>query len=154
MSFRPYVFLVSQQASRHPDAHRLDLKHFLSRPSEHLQKYPVLLEAICNETTEGNPDVEFLKEAIAAIKKLQTVAQLWTWQNAMGRGPTGKLEWHNLVAEDVRTELSKHEVKRQKSVEFDLAVLHFAETLSSIIFEVIKGEMDYVRDLENIEVVR
>ncbi|KAI1790239.1 Dbl-like domain-containing protein [Ganoderma leucocontextum] len=125
-----------EQASRHPDAHRLDLKHFLSRPSEHLQKYPVLLEAICNETTEGNPDVEFLKEAIAAIKKLQTVAQLWTWQNAMGKGPTGKLEWHNLVAEDVRTELSKHEIKRQ-----------------NIIFEVIKGEMDYVRDLENIEVM-
>ena len=25
---------------------------------------------------------------------------------------------------------------------------------ASIIFEVIKGEMDYVRDLENIEVVR
>ncbi|TBU24200.1 Dbl-like domain-containing protein [Dichomitus squalens] len=125
-----------EQASRHPDAHKLDLKHFLSRPSEHLQKYPVLLEAICNETTDGNPDVEFLKEAIAAIKKLQTVAQLWTWQNAMGRGPTGKLEWHNLVPEDVRASLSKHEVKRQ-----------------NIIFEVIKGEMDYVRDLENIEVM-
>ncbi|KAI0741870.1 Dbl domain-containing protein [Daedaleopsis nitida] len=125
-----------EQCSRHPDAHRLDLKHFLSRPSEHLQKYPVLLEAICNETTEGNPDIEFLEEAIAAIKKLQTVAQLWTWQSAMGKGPTGKLEWHNLVSEEHRQTLSKHEVKRQ-----------------NIIFEVIKGEMDYVRDLENIEVM-
>ncbi|KAI0794364.1 Dbl domain-containing protein [Fomes fomentarius] len=125
-----------EQCSRHPDAHRLDLKHFLSRPSEHLQKYPVLLEAICNETTEGNPDGEFLQEAIEAIKKLQTVAQLWTWQSAMGKGPTGKLEWHNLVSEEVRKSLSKTEVKRQ-----------------NIIFEVIKGEMDYVRDLENIEVM-
>ncbi|KAI0714198.1 Dbl-like domain-containing protein [Cerioporus squamosus] len=125
-----------EQCSRHPDAHRLDLKHFLSRPSEHLQKYPVLLEAICNETTEGNPDIEFLKEAITAIKKLQTVAQLWTWQSAMGKGPTGKLEWHNLVPEEARQSLSKHEIKRQ-----------------NIIFEVIKGEMDYVRDLENIEVM-
>ncbi|KAL7280654.1 hypothetical protein ACG7TL_005593 [Trametes sanguinea] len=125
-----------EQCSRHPDAHRLDLKHFLSRPSEHLQKYPVLLEAICNETTEGNPDIDFLKEAINAIKKLQTVAQLWTWQSAMNRGAPGKLEWHNLVSEEVMNSLSKHELKRQ-----------------NIIFEVIKGEMDYVRDLENIEVM-
>ena len=73
-----------------------------------------MLEAICNETADGNPDVEFRKEAIAAIKKLQTDAQLWTWQSAMGRGPTGKLEWHNLVPEDVRATLSKNEVKRQK----------------------------------------
>ncbi|KAI8996474.1 Dbl-like domain-containing protein [Trametes punicea] len=125
-----------EQCSRHPDAHRLDMKHLLSRPSEHLQKYPVLLEAICNETTEGNPDIDFLKEAISAIKKLQTVAQLWTWQSAMNRGPSGKLEWHNLVSEDVMASLSKQEVKRQ-----------------NIIFEVIKGEMDYVRDLENIELM-
>ncbi|EMD39100.1 hypothetical protein CERSUDRAFT_47353 [Gelatoporia subvermispora B] len=124
------------QCARHPDAHRLDLKHFLSRPSEHLQKYPVLLEAICNETTEGNPDADFLGEAIEAIKKLQTVAQLWTFQSSMGKGPAGKLEWHQLVSEEVRKSLPKKEAKRQ-----------------SIIFELIKGEMDYVRDLENIEVM-
>ena len=29
-----------------------------------------------------------------------------------------------------------------------------AKAIASIIFEVIKGEMDYVKDLENIEVVR
>lgn len=74
----------------------------------------MLLEAICKETTEGNPDIEFLREAISAIKKLQTVAQLWTWQSAMGKGTTGKLEWHNLVAEDVRETQSKTEIKRQK----------------------------------------
>ncbi|OCH96297.1 Dbl domain-containing protein [Obba rivulosa] len=124
------------QCARHPDAHRLDLKHFLNRPSEHLQKYPVLLEAICNETTEGNPDADFLREAIEAIKKLQTVAQLWTFQSSMGKGPAGKLEWHQLVSEEIRKGLPKKEAKRQ-----------------SIIFELIKGEMDYVRDLENIEVM-
>ncbi|TCD61525.1 hypothetical protein EIP91_008286 [Steccherinum ochraceum] len=123
-----------EQAARSPDAHRLELKHFLNRPSEHLQKYPVTLEAICNETTEGNPDAEFLKEAIEAIKKLQSIAQLWTFQSAMGKGPTGKLDWHNLVSEDVRLALPKAETKRQ-----------------NIIFELIKGEMDYVKDLENIE---
>lgn len=73
-----------------------------------------MLEAICNETTEGNPDIDFLKEAIDAIKKLQGVAQLWTWQNAMGKGPSGKLEWHNLVSEEVVKGLSKQEIKRQK----------------------------------------
>ena len=74
----------------------------------------MLLEAICKETTEGNPDIEFLREAISAIKKLQTEAQLWTWQSAMGKGPTGKLEWHNLVSDDVQKSLSKTEIKRQK----------------------------------------
>lgn len=91
----------------------MDLKHFLSRPSEHLQKYPPTLEAICKETTEGNPDIEFLKEAIEAIKKLQTVAQLWTFQSAMNKGPSGKLEWYNLVPEDVRKAMPKKEAKRQ-----------------------------------------
>lgn len=62
---------------------------------------------------DGNPDAEFLKEAIEAIKKLQTVAQLWTWQSAMGKGPSGKLEWHNLVSEEVRLALPKKEAKRQ-----------------------------------------
>ncbi|THG98759.1 hypothetical protein EW026_g3491 [Hermanssonia centrifuga] len=125
-----------EQCARHPDAHRLDLKHFLSRPSEHLQKYPPTLEAICKETTDGNPDIDFLKEAIDAIKKLQTVAQLWTFQSAMNKGPSGKLEWYNLVSEEIRKGMPKKEAKRQ-----------------SIIFELIKGEMDYVKDLENIEVM-
>lgn len=52
-------------------------------------------------------------EAIEAIKKLQSVAQLWTWQSAMGKGATGKLEWHNLVKEEFRKSLPKKEAKRQ-----------------------------------------
>ena len=91
----------------------MDLKHFLNRPADHLQKYPAMLEAICKETTEGNPDVDFLKEAIEAIKKLQTVAQLYTFQSAMNKGPSGKLEWHNLVSEEVRKAMPKKESKRQ-----------------------------------------
>ena len=110
------ILLNKQQCARHPDAHRLDLKHFLSRPAEHLQKYPITLEAIMNETTEGNPDADFLKEAIEAIKKLQTVAQLWTFQAAMGKGPSGQLQWHNLVSEEYRKSLPKKEAKRQKYV--------------------------------------
>ncbi|CAK5273815.1 unnamed protein product [Mycena citricolor] len=89
-------------------------------PGEHLQKYPVLLDAILHETAEGNPDADYLVEAIDAIKNC--------------RGTPGKWEWHDLVAEDVRKALPKEEQKRQ-----------------SIIFELIKGEMAYVKDLENIQ---
>ncbi|KAG1747883.1 CNH domain-containing protein [Suillus paluster] len=122
--------------SKQQEARRLDLKHFLSRPSEHLQKYPIALEAIMKETTEGNPDAYYLAEAIEAIRNLQNVAQLRTFQTAMCKGPTGKWEWHDIVSKDIRESLSKAEAKRQ-----------------SIIFELIKGEMAYVRDLENIETI-
>lgn len=91
----------------------MDLKHFLQRPPEQLQKYPVVLEAIYNETVDGNPDADFLLEAIQAIKQLQTVSQLRTFQAAMGKGPTANLDYTSLVPEDVRKALSKMEIKRQ-----------------------------------------
>ena len=87
---------------------------FISRPAEHLQKYPVLLEAIQKETAEGNPDADFLGEAIQAIRRLSTVAQLLTFQTAMLRGPTAKFEWEDMVPEDVRATFSKKESKRQQ----------------------------------------
>jgi hypothetical protein len=85
----------------------------LNRPSEHLQKYPVLLEAIFHETAVGNPDADYLLEAIGAIKNLQTVAQVRTFQLAMGKGAAGKWEWHDLVSPEVRKTLGKDEGKRQ-----------------------------------------
>lgn len=91
----------------------MDLKHWLNRPSEHLQKYPVVFEAIRTETAEGNPDVDFLAEAIEAMKNLQGVAQLKTFQMAMCRGPTEKYEWYDLVPEDVRNGIPKQVAKRQ-----------------------------------------
>jgi hypothetical protein len=94
----------------------MDLKHFLTRPSEHLQKYPVLLEAIQTETVDGNPDKEFLTEAMNAIKSLQTGAQLLTFQSSMGKGPGSKLEWHDLVSKEVRLSIPKDEAKRQSCV--------------------------------------
>ncbi|KAF5318404.1 hypothetical protein D9611_013915 [Ephemerocybe angulata] len=121
---------------RADDAPRFDLKLFLNRPAEHLQKYPSLLEAVLHETAEGNTDADFLKEAINAIKSLQSVAQLRSFQTAMGKGPTSKWEWHDMVAAELRTSMPKKEAKRQ-----------------SIIFELIKGEMAYVKDLENIELM-
>jgi hypothetical protein len=78
-----------------------------------LQKYPVLLEAIWRETAVGNPDADYLMEAIEAIKNLQTVAQLRTFQSAMGKGLTGKWEWADLVPTEIRKSLTKEENKRQ-----------------------------------------
>ena len=60
-----------------------------------------------------------------------------TFQSAMGKGPTAKWDWHDMVSVELRQSLTKKETKRQ-----------------SIIFELIKGEMAYVKDLENINVVR
>ncbi|KAJ7497980.1 CNH domain-containing protein [Mycena galericulata] len=134
--FRLFIERCSRQSARAGDTMRLDLKHFLNRPSEHLQKYPVLLEAIYHETAVGNPDADYLLEAIGAIKNLQSVAQLRTFQTAMGKGTPGKWEWHDLVSTEIRQEMRKEEAKRQ-----------------SIIFELIKGEMAYVKDLENIEIM-
>ncbi|KAI0272596.1 Dbl-like domain-containing protein [Gloeopeniophorella convolvens] len=128
--------LFLENANRNPDARRMELKVFLNRPAEHLQRYENALEAIAKETSEGNPDIDFLLEAVQAFKNLQQVCVLQTFQHAMGRGPTGKFEWHNLVGEDVRAGIVKHEQKRQ-----------------NIIFELIKGEMQYVRDLENIDIM-
>ncbi len=54
----------------------------------------------------------------------------------MGKGITGKWEWHDLVSQEMRARFTKEECKRQ-----------------SVIFELIKGEMAYVRDLQNIETV-
>lgn len=125
---------LEECARQSVESRRLDVKHLLNRPSEHLQKYPLALEAIMKATTDGNPDAYYLAEAIQAIKSLQGVGQLRTFQSAMGKGPTSKWEWHDLVSRDVREGLSKSEAKRQ-----------------SVIFELIKGEMVYVKDLENIE---
>ncbi len=91
----------------------MDLKHFLNRPADHLQKYSVLLEAILEKTEEENPDAGFLKEAIETIKSLQSFAQLRTFQTAMGKGAPGKWEWHDLVSHEFLKSLPKKEAKRQ-----------------------------------------
>jgi len=95
------------------NVHRMGLQHWLNRPSEHLQKYPVLFEDIRTETAEGNPDVDFLKEAVEAMRNLQDIAQLRGFQTAMGKGPTGKFRWQSLVPEGVRNGIEKREAKRQ-----------------------------------------
>ena len=94
----------------------MELKVFLNRPADHLQRYENVLEAIAKETAEGNPDADFLLEAVQAFKSLQAACVLQTFQHAMCRGPTAKFEWHNLVSEDVRAGIDKAEQKRQRFV--------------------------------------
>jgi len=94
----------------------MDLKHWLNRPSDHLEQYPVVFDAIRAETAEGNPDIDFLKEATEAMRNLQSIAQLNTFQMAMGKGPAGTYEWHNLVSEDVRNGIPKQVANRQAYV--------------------------------------
>lgn len=76
------------------------------------------MEAIFKDTAEGNPDADFLQEAIHSIRKLSEVAHLRTFQTAMLRGPTSKLEWHDLVSSEIRETMTKQEVTRQSWVSF------------------------------------
>lgn len=68
------------------------------------------------ETDETNPDGDYLIEAVNAIKNLQDVARLRTFQSAMGKGSTGKWEWHDLLSSDARQNFTQEESKRQSSV--------------------------------------
>ncbi|KAJ4489046.1 CNH domain-containing protein [Lentinula lateritia] len=97
-----------------------------------------------------NPDASYLREAIRAMRALWGYGKVKTFQLSMNvcasggddnKGSMGvmgeaaiKWEWFNLVSEEERKEIGKTEVKRQ-----------------AIIFELIKGEMGYVKDLENVE---
>jgi RHO1 GDP-GTP exchange protein 1/2 len=87
---------------------------FLNRPSEHVQKYENALEAIAKETADDNPDADYLMRAVQSFKSLRAAWVLQTFQHAMCRGPTGKIEWHNLVYEDRRAEISEAEQMRQR----------------------------------------
>lgn len=91
----------------------MDLKHFVSRPSEHLKNYPILLEAAHKETDPENPDADFLVAAAQAIRNLSTVAQLRTFQTGMARSRNGPSEWHQLVGADVVAATDKTERQKQ-----------------------------------------
>jgi RHO1 GDP-GTP exchange protein 1/2 len=93
----------------------MELKVFLTgrHPLGLLQRYKDVLEAIAKET-DGNPDVDYLTEAVKAFRDLQAACVLEAFQHAMCRGPTAELEWHDLISEDVRATINKSEQKRQR----------------------------------------
>jgi RHO1 GDP-GTP exchange protein 1/2 len=65
------------------------------------------------ETDMSDPDGDYLREAINVIRDLQDVAQLQTFQSAMGKGSTSKWEWHNLVSQNKKQGFTKEEISRQ-----------------------------------------
>ncbi|KAG6899149.1 hypothetical protein C0993_000239 [Termitomyces sp. T159_Od127] len=132
--FRLFLEECSRQTSRSGDVPRLDLKHFLNRPVEYLQKLSGSLEAILGLTDPHNTDYEALKATIQTVKSLQSTTQLITFQCSMMRGIPGKWEWHDLVSNEVRETITIGEAKRQAAM-----------------FELIQGEIAYVKDLENID---
>jgi hypothetical protein len=91
----------------------MELKVFLNRPSEHLDRYENMLEAIAKET-EGNPDGDYLMEAVQVFKTVKAACVLQTFQRATCKSPTDKFKWHNLVANDVRAGIDKLEQRRQR----------------------------------------
>ena len=106
--------LLSLKQYLHPDnTSKMDLKYWLNRPSEQLQRYPVIFDSIRAVTAEKNPDVGVLEEAVQAMGEIFVFAHLKAFQTSMGKGPAGKFEWHNLVTDDVRMRIPKQEVKRQ-----------------------------------------
>ncbi|KAG6808908.1 hypothetical protein H0H92_002394 [Tricholoma furcatifolium] len=133
VDFRLFIEECSRRSAQNGMAPTVGFKDILSGPSEYLQKLQGILQAILKKTDPGNADHEALEATVEAIKSLQAAAQLATFQTAMGKGTPGKWEWHDLVSAEDRDKLSKSECKRQ-----------------AIMFELIKGEMAYVQDLENI----
>ena len=86
----------------------MDLHHFITHPSEHLQCYPTFLEAIQSETVQGDADADYLQEASESIRKLLTVAQVRAFQSSKGRGLAGRHEWHDLVSAEVPEHIQHH----------------------------------------------
>ncbi|KAJ3993564.1 Dbl-like domain-containing protein [Lentinula boryana] len=115
----------------------IDLKKFtelLALPAQHLKSYASLLSAVLAESSEENSDASYLREAIRAMRALWGYGKVKTFQLSMNVSAAIKWEWFDLVSEEERKEIGKTEMKRQ-----------------AIIFELIKGEMAYVKDLENVE---
>ncbi|KAE9397961.1 hypothetical protein BT96DRAFT_940494 [Gymnopus androsaceus JB14] len=151
----------------------------LALPAMHLQSYPALLSTILAESTsantvsssasssmtnstnpkankkrggkevesEENPGCVVFEGGYSSNESAVGYGKVKTFQLSMNVGANGingsrggmgepaiKWEWFDLVSEEERKEIGKAEIKRQ-----------------AIIFELIKGELGYVKDLENVE---
>lgn len=53
MRLNPMFKDFVQKCTRHPDAHRLDMKNFINRPIPRLLRYELLLKGIMDETPAG-----------------------------------------------------------------------------------------------------
>ena len=113
METNPPLIFVKQSLWHPENANKKDLKHWLNRPLEHLRIYLDFFEKIRLATAEGDPDIDSLKGAIKTVIHLLSVPKLKAFQQAMGKGPTGKYEWRSLVPEDAGSGIPKQVAKRQ-----------------------------------------
>jgi hypothetical protein len=60
--------------------------------------------------------------SITAPKARETMSQLLAFQSSMGKGAASKLQWYELVAEDMRSNIPEAEAKRQSYVHFVVVV--------------------------------
>lgn len=156
----PELRTFIERASHTPDARGRDLKRFLGRPVAQLQRYSKLLDAIIKETPEDQFDRTIMAEAADAIANFALEGKLIGFQGGNGRGPHEHLEWHDFVRPEDLANVPKLVQARQQLVCTASPMLSFhalADEIcrpSSVIFEIIKGEIQYVADLESMETVR
>ncbi|KAL7421168.1 Rho guanine nucleotide exchange factor [Cryptotrichosporon argae] len=127
VQFRLFVDRVSRDSA-------LDLDRLIARPSAHLQRFPVVLESLLQATPVDDPDYDFIAEALTSIQDLSAIAQLKLFHASRGRGPGSKIEWYEIVPQQVRDSMEKKEFQRQ---------MH--------IWQLILSEMQYVSDLEIVD---
>jgi hypothetical protein len=112
MEDNPEFARFNERMVREHDRRR-DVKYLIARPTNQLQRYPAVLEAIINATPPDDPDMDFLREALASIESLSAISQLKVVHTTKGKG---KKEWFDLVPKEVRDAMPKKEQKRQMYV--------------------------------------
>ncbi|KAK7437358.1 Rho guanine nucleotide exchange factor [Stygiomarasmius scandens] len=133
---RLFVEERSRETQCSDDRSRWDLYYYLDRTLDHLQRQRPLFEALTKEVIVGSSDTGTLNKFIGALGDFQGMIRPRMFRRSMTSGDLGRSGWHNLSSEELNNGLEEREEKRQ-----------------SIIFELIKGEMSYVKDLENTETV-
>lgn len=129
--FAQWMAEVSKGADR-----RLDLRYLLKRPAMHLQNYPEIISNILRATSPESPDCDFLREALESIQSISYLSRLKLYQASKGRGQQGQLSYEDIVSPTVLKAMSSKAQKRQFNI-----------------WELIKGEMEYVADLEAIDAI-
>ncbi|KAG0365117.1 RHO1 GDP-GTP exchange protein 2, partial [Gamsiella multidivaricata] len=59
-----------KDCTRHPEARRLNLRHFVGQPYQRIPRYPLLLHEVVKRTAEGVSDREIVQEVINVCKEL------------------------------------------------------------------------------------
>jgi hypothetical protein len=61
---------AAQQAVRHPEANRQDMKAFVNRPIPRLLRYQLLMESVLKETPAEHEDRQTIPQLLEVIKAL------------------------------------------------------------------------------------